>query len=549
MTRGVPYLAAKVSGRTAGLRPWVAVGALGAVLMGGGGMILSAADAAGGRVFAVSDHEVLNPVTSGRVRVVGALDVRFVGRIQPHEESVYSFFGPNVAAIAGTFARVVLPAGWRGDVSFDAKARSLTRRNLRPSHAPAFPGAEGFGKSTVGGRGGKVHEVTNLNDAGPGRFRAAVLAKGPRTVVFRLSGTIALESELKIRAPFLTIAGQTAPGDGICLKNYQVNFDPSQVIMRYLRIRPGDEKGQEQDGFGGGSEHIVVDRGTASWGADETFSINKAANLTVQWCLLSESLYRSLHKQGNHSYGGPWGGPGGSWPHNILAHHSSRHPRTSGMVDSGLMDYRNNVSDNWGFNSAYGGELWPRNWINNYDQAGPATDDTVRRRIFLQKDPWGKMDAAGKFVAGFPAIRADPWKGGIDFATDGEATEKTLRVDRSFVVAPVTTHSAEQTHGLVLAQAGASRERDALDRRVIEEIRTGTAKFGAGYKGGGKVIIDSQRDVGGWPELRSLPAPADTDYDGVPNVWVQGQGLNPPGIPSTDHAPRLPAAIKISNST
>jgi hypothetical protein len=219
------------------------------------------------------------------------------------------------------------------------------------------------------------------------------------------------------------------------------------------------------------------------------------------------------------------------------------------MVDSGLMDYRNNVIDNWGLNSAYGGELWPRNWINNYDQAGPATDDTVRRRIFLQKDPRGEMDAAGKFVAGFPAIRADHWKGGIDFAPDGEATEKTLRVDRPFVVAPVTTHSAEQTHGLVLAQAGASRVRDALDRRVIEEIRTGTAKFGAGYKGGGKVIIDSQRDVGGWPELRSLPAPADTDYDGVPDVWVQGQGLNPPGIPSTDHAPRLPAAIKISNST
>ncbi len=488
---------------------------------------MSAAQTPAVTVMEVNDHEVLRPVTGGRVRLAGALEVRFTGRIQPHEASVFSFIGPGVESLEGTFDRVILPDGWLGDVSYDAQARSVTLRNLRPSHAPAFPGVEGFGKYTVGGRGGKVIEVTNLHDAGPGSFRAAVSAKGPRTVVFRVSGTIALESELKIREPYLTIAGQTAPGDGICIKNYQVNFDTSQVIMRYLRFRPGDEKGKEQDAFGGAGSHIVVDHCSASWGVDETFSINKAANLTVQWCLVSESLYHSLHKKGNHGYGGLWGGPGGSWHHNILAHHSSRNPRASGNVDSGLMDYRNNVIYNWGFNSAYGGELWPRNWINNYYKSGPATDDKVRGRIFLQKDPRGKMFAAGNFVAGFPAISADNWNGGINFAPDGEATEKTLRVDRPFVVAPVTTQSAEVAYGLVLAQAGASLVRDAVDRRVVEEIRTGTATFGASYKGGGKGIIDSQKDVGGWPELRSLPAPVDTDHDGVPDVWEQAHGLNP----------------------
>ena len=488
---------------------------------------MSAAETSAVTSMQVNDHEVLRPVTSGRVRLTGALEVRFTGRIQPHEASVFSLIGPGVDPLEGKFDRVILPDGWLGDVSYDAEARSVTLRNLRPSPAPAFPGVEGFGKYTVGGRGGKVIEVTNLNGAGPGSFRAAVSAKGPRTIVFRVSGTIALESELKIREPYVTIAGQTAPGHGICIKNYQVNFDTSQVIMRYRRFRPGDEKGKEQDAFGGAGNQIVVDHCSASWGVDETFSINKAANLTVQWCLVSESLYHSIHKKGNHGYGGLWGGPGGSWHHNILAHHSSWNPRASGNVDSGLMDCRNNVIYNWGFNSAYGGELWPRNWINNYYKSGAATDDEVRGRIFLQKDPRGKMFAAGNFVAGFPAISADNWNGGINFAPDGETTEKTLCVDRPFVVAPVTTQSAEVAYGLVLAQAGASRARDAEDRRVVEEIRTGTATFGASYKGGGKGIIDLQKDVGGWPELRSLPALVDTDHDGLPDVWEQAHGLNP----------------------
>jgi hypothetical protein len=479
-------------------------------------------------VFDVEHDQVLNPVTAGRWSLAGTtLEVRFKGRIEPHENSVLRLFGPGVEALEGRFEQVILPAGWRSDLEYDEKRRTATLRNVRPDRAPAFPGVEGFGKYTLGGRGGRVIEVTNLNDSGPGSLRAAVMAQGPRTVVFRVSGTIALESELKIRTPFLTIAGQTAPGDGICLKNYQFNFDTQHMIIRYVRFRPGDEKGKEQDGFGGGGDHIVIDHCSASWGVDETFSINKASNLTVQWCMVTESLTKSIHKKGNHGYGGLWGGPGGSWHHNILAHHSSRNPRASGNADSGLMDYRNNVIYNWGFNSAYGGELWPRNWINNYYKAGPATSDNVRHRIFLQKDPRGKMYAAGNFVHGFPAISADNWQGGIDFAPDGEATEATLRVHRPYVVAPVATQTAEGALASVLEGAGCSLSRDAVDRRIVEEIRTGTARFGETYKGGGKGIIDSQRAVGGWPELRSLPAPVDSDHDGMPDVWERSHGLDP----------------------
>ncbi len=478
-------------------------------------------------VFEVNDHEVLKPVTSGHWRLSGTLELKFVGQIEPHENSVFSVFGPGVEALDGRFDRVMLPSGWHHDLKYDDKARTVTLSNLHPDCAPAFPGAEGFGKYTIGGRGGRVIEVTNLNDHGPGSFRAACEAAGPRTVVFRVSGTIALESKFKIVNPFLTIAGQTAPGDGICIKNYQVNFDTKHLIIRYLRFRPGDESEKEQDGFGGKGDHIIIDHCTASWGIDEVFSINKGSNLTVQWCLVSESLTRSLHHKGDHGYGGLWGGPGGSWHHNILAHHTSRNPRASGNAESGLMDYRNNVIYNWGFNSAYGGERWPRNWINNYYKYGPATSPSVRHRIFLQKDPRGKMFASGNFVWGYPAVTQDNWKGGIDFAPDGEATEATLRVSEPFVVAPVTTQSAESAYELVLAQAGCSLVRDSVDQRVIKEIRTGTATFGERYGGGHKGIIDSQKEVGGWPELRSVPAPLDSDHDGIPDDWELAHGLDP----------------------
>ncbi|GMW01414.1 MAG: pectate lyase [Candidatus Hydrogenedentota bacterium] len=455
----------------------------------------------------------------------GTLVVQFAGRIKPHENCSFAIVSQEVTAIEGRYDSIILPEGWLCDTEYTSD--NLILSNFRPNHAPAFPGAEGFGKYTIGGRGGKVIHVTNLGDRGPGSLRAAIEAEGPRTVVFDISGTIPLESELEIENPFITIAGQTAPGDGICVKNYQVKIDTDQVIIRYMRFRPGDELKVEQDGLSGEGDQIIIDHCSVSWGVDETFSFNKASNFTAQWCMITESLYHSVHKKGNHGYGGLWGGPGGSFHHNILAHHSSRNPRASGNAESGLLDMRNNVIYNWGFNSAYGGELWPRNWINNYYKSGPATGDSVKDRIFLQKAAQGKMYCDGNFVFGFPEITANNWAGGIDFAPDGEATELTLRVNEPYVVAPVTTQSAEEAFELILAQAGCSHRRDSVDARIIEEIRNGTAQFGATYGGGKKGIIDSQKDVGGWPGLMSESAPADTDQDGMPDTWETEQNLNP----------------------
>lgn len=475
--------------------------------------------------FVITDAERFEAAPPGRWRLGGTLEVAFDGRIAPHENSSFALFGGEAVSVEGRFDRVALPEGWLGDVTYGPNAVTLS--NLRPDRAPAFPGAEGFGKYTLGGRGGKVYAVTNLNDSGPGSLREACEAEGPRTVVFRVSGTIPLASEIKIRQPYITIAGQTAPGDGICLRNYSIEPDTEHVIIRYMRFRPGDTAGEELDGFGGDGAYFMIDHCSVSWAIDETLSINKSANITVQWCMVTESLTKSIHQKGSHGYGGLWGGPGGTFHHNILAHHSSRNPRASGNEESGLLDFRNNVVYNWGFNSAYGGEMWPRNWINNYYKFGPATRENVRDRIFLQKDPRGKMFAEGNFVFGFPEITANNWAGGIDFAPDGEATEATLRVTAPYVVAPVETESAEAAFEAALAHAGCSLSRDAVDARIVEEIRSGTAQFGETYAGGGKGLIDSQSAVGGWPELRSLPAPPDGDGDGMPDDWERAEGLDP----------------------
>ncbi len=476
--------------------------------------------------FLISGDHVLQPIQGGRWRLGGTLEVKLAGKYESHEASVFPLF-EGVKSLQGRFARVILPAGWKYRLDYDETVGTVVLKDMHPDRAPAFPGAEGFGKYTMGGRGGRVHEVTNLNDSGPGSLRDACDAKGPRIVVFRVSGTIPLKSRLRIRNPYITIAGQTAPGDGICVKGYQTEFEADHVIIRYVRFRLGDENRQESDSFGGQGQYAMIDHCSASWSVDETFSINKASNLTAQWCMITESLYDSLHKKGKHGYGGLWGGPGGSWHHNILAHHSSRNPRASGNKESGLMDFRNNVIYNWGFNSSYGGEGWPRNWINNYYKYGPATGENVRHRIFIQQDPRSQAYTKGNFVWGFPEISADNWKGGIDFQTDRGASEATLRVDQPFVVAPVRTQEAPEAYELVLKHAGASLVRDAVDARIIEEIRTGTAQFGETFAGGGKGIINSQKAVGGWPTLKSLTPPTDSDHDGMPDDWERDHGLDP----------------------
>ncbi|MBN2560505.1 MAG: pectate lyase [Phycisphaerae bacterium] len=389
---------------------------------------------------------------------------------------------------------------------------------------PAFPGAEGFGAKAAGGRGGRVIAVTNLNDSGPGSLRAAVEAKGARIVIFRVSGNIALKSSLRLRDGDITIAGQTAPGDGICLKDFGLDLSgANNVIIRYLRVRPGDSSGTALDAVGGRSgENIIIDHCSMSWSVDECVSIYSGArNVTVQWCLISESLYQSVHGKGHHGFGGIWGGRNASWHHNLLAHHSSRNPRIVGKSVGGqLVDLRNNVIYNWGYNSTYGGDGDVRvNLINNVYKPGPATRENVRARLANPSKGEEPRNwwVAGNLAVGSPEVTANNWLG---VHPSGGIAVDDLRAKGPFEVATVTTQSAEEAFELVLNQAGATLpRRDRLDARIVEEVRTGTARFGETYEAGGKGIIDSQKTVGGWPDLRATTAPADSDGDGMPDEW------------------------------
>jgi pectate lyase len=392
--------------------------------------------------------------------------------------------------------------------------------------AQPFPGAEGFGRFTSGGRGGSVFEVTNLNDHGPGSLRAAIKARGPRTVVFRVSGTIVLQSELRIENGDLTIAGQTAPGSGICIRDYPINIFADNIIIRYIRVRLGDVHKLAEDAASAFfQKDIIIDHCSFSWGTDEVLTIRDNENSTVQWCLISESLSHSYHPKGDHGYGGIWGGMGASFHHNLLAHHTSRTPRFNGsryhkQPEKELVDYRNNVIYNWGFNSAYGGEAGQQNVLANYYKYGPGTKP--KDRIIEPWDSKGKWFVNDNFVYGFPEITADNWAGGVQgkFRDSG-------RVDAPHPSAPVTTQTAEEAYKLVLANVGAVLpKRDSVDSRIIQEVKSGTATYG-GIRGAGSGIIDSQTQVGGWPVLRSAPAPPDSDHDGMPDEWEIENGLNP----------------------
>ncbi len=412
----------------------------------------------------------------------------------------------------------------------------------RLDHLPSFPGAEGHGSKTRGGRGGSVIAVTNLNDSGPGSLRAAVEASGPRIVVFRVSGTIGLKSRLSISNPYVTIAGQTAPGDGIAIKRYPLTIDADEVIVRYLRVRLGDETGDDVDALSSRyQKNIIVDHVSASWSVDETVPIYNCENVTVQWSLISESLYKSVHEKGAHGFGGIWGCNYSTYHHNLLAHHSSRNPRFAS--GAGHTDHRNNVIYNSGNNSAYGGEKQqvanPKinfttiNMVANYYKPGPATaSGPVRHRIVSPSsrdgaNDFGRWYVAENYMYGNPKVTADNWAGGVQ-PQDGDTHIDALRLTAPWEAMPIRQHTAEEAYRLVLDHAGASLPaRDAIDARIVEEVRTGKAKFGETYGGGGKGIIDSQQAVGGWPDLKSRAAPPDTDGDGMPDAWEIRYGLNP----------------------
>ncbi len=411
----------------------------------------------------------------------------------------------------------------------------------------AFPTAEGYGKYALGGRGGVVYEVTNLNNSGEGSLRAAVEASGARTIVFRVSGNIELESPFSIKNPYITIAGQTAPGDGICLKNHPLNIDADHVIVRYIRVRPGDVSGNDYDAVGGRFfKNAIIDHVSASWSIDECMSIYQCDSITVQWCIISESLYMSNHKKGHHGFGGIWGSNHSTYHHNLLAHHSSRNPRFAS--GSGYTDYRNNVIYNWGYNSCYGGEAFQKgreqfnfstfNIVANYYKPGPATEPgKVSCRIANpsfrnETDDFGKWYIADNFMEGNKEVSADNWNGGVQTKISFDK----IKLDNAWSSMPINQQSAEEAYKLVLENAGAFLpKRDAVDTRIIKEVKGGYATYeGKTYKKNKKVtdttvicgIIDTQNDVGGWPELKSTPAQKDSDHDGMPDDWEEKNKLD-----------------------
>jgi hypothetical protein len=413
------------------------------------------------------------------------------------------------------------------------------------SQIAAFPGAEGGGMFTIGGRGGKILFVDNLNDNGVGSFRKAIETEGPRTIIFRVSGNIELTKPIFIDKGDLTIAGQTAPGDGICLKNYGIKVDADNIIIRFIRVRPGNLKKEENDAATGQrNKNMIIDHCSFSWAIDEVASFYDNENFTMQWCIISESFFRSAHSKGEHGYGGIWGGLNASFHHNLLSDHTSRNPRFCGprysnKPENEKTDFRNNVVYNWGFNSGYGGEEGSYNLVNNYYKPGPATRKNVRNRILeltqmfytprIHPDTMraGWFYIKGNVIEGFPDILKDNWGDGIQGKGVDEKAKEKSRLINPIPFTSVSTSLAEVAFKMVLETAGASKVRDSVDLRIIDEVKTGVEKYGKSFESGGNGIIDSQEDVGGWPELKSGTTPKDSDNDGMPDVWEISKKLNP----------------------
>lgn len=397
----------------------------------------------------------------------------------------------------------------------------------------AFPGAEGFGAYTKGGRGGDVYHVTNLNDDGAGSLRYGInSAYGPRTIVFDISGTIKLNSQLSVDKPFITIAGQTAPGDGICVRDYNFSIDADNVIIRYIRSRLGDQAGQEADAISiSKGKNIIIDHCSASWSVDEVLSCstgerNRIDSVTVQWCIIAEALNHSIHHKGAHGYGSLIRGCYGakySYLHNLYAHNHNRNPRPGNYDENtydkdslGLQfDYRNNVMYNWGGDrpsyDADSKSVCRYNYVNNYGKPGQNSEP-----VGFAYSPGSKHFRAyfsGNYFYG--RIPEDQWSL-IDWKNWPQKDWDAYKMSKPFSTGPVKTLTAQQAYDSIIKSVGASIVRDDADKRIISDVQNGTGK-----------IIDSQNQVGGWPVLNSLPAPKDTDRDGMPDEWEIKNGLDP----------------------
>jgi len=416
----------------------------------------------------------------------------------------------------------------------------------RDSLAIAFPGAEGYGKYSMGGRGGKIFIVTNLNDNGAGSFREATQANEKRIIVFSVSGTIHLDSKLNIKGN-VTIAGQTAPGDGICLADNSVLLGGDNIIVRFLRFRMGDkyQKGGMVDGNGGDDafggtrrKNIIIDHCSMSWSTDEVFSVYAGDSTTLQWNLISEPLNYSYHYETgdtgyeHHGFGAIWGGRHLSAHHNLFAHCNNRTPRFDGIrnIPEENCDYRNNVIYNWGNNNVYAGEGGNYNIVNNYYKYGPSTSKNAKEKIInpYKKPPsipFGKFYVAGNYVDGSAAVSNNNQQG----VTMNDGTEEDK--NNSLVAAPlpsleINTQSATQAYDLVLKNAGAILpKRDTLDERIIDDVKNRTGRI-IDVQGGYPHGAEYNLTITAWPTLKSSPDPLDTDKDGMPDEWEKANGLN-----------------------
>ena len=408
----------------------------------------------------------------------------------------------------------------------------------------AFPTAEGYGRLAQGGRGGRVLHVTNLNDSGPGSLRDAVEQSGSRTVVFDVSGLITLESRLIIRKTNsnLTIAGQTAPGTGICLRKYNMGMlGATNVIVRYLRVRPGNISGMTLDGMGmASSDNCIIDHCSISWTLDESFSSRGGKNITFQRNLISEALNDAGHKKyppgTQHGYAASISGDIGSFHHNLLAHCAGRNWSLAGGLSkpdnkyAGRLDLRNNVIYNWKNRTTDGG-AHEVNFVNNYYQPGPAT-----KYFYALNAQYGGFPGSQQYYFDGNVM---PGHFGLTNQTAGRTatterggtipTEYSPWVEKPFFDSHIQTHSAQESYTNVLADVGCNFPAlDEHDQRVIAETRSGTFKF-KGSKTGLSGLPDSQDDVGGWdnyPEVHRA-ADYDADGDGIPDSWEKQHALNP----------------------
>lgn len=433
--------------------------------------------------------------------------------------------------------------------------------DLPQAKIPAFPGAEGGGKFTAGGRGGKVLVVTNLNDDGPGSFRWACEQGGARIIVFNVAGIIHLKTPVSIRAPYVTIAGQSAPGDGVCIAGESVLIDTHDVVIRFMRFRRGNTEVTDRDDALGGNAvgNIMIDHVSASWGLDENMSIYRhvfdregknlklpTVNVTIQNSISSEGLDTY-----NHAFGSTIGGLNSMFTRNLWANNIARNPSIGMYGDFGFV---NNVIFNWWNRSVDGGDYRSMyNIINNYFKPGPVTpkDRPISFRILKpesgrdkeNKMKFGKAYVVGNIVEGNEKISRDNWAGGVqpDGKPDAKELNAAIRADKPMSVAPVTVVSAEDAYQFVLKNAGAILpKRDTVDKRIIETVRTGKVTYSKdakpfhgrfiknrlpddSYKQG---IIRHPSQVGGYPEYKGTPY-KDSDNDGIPDDYETKNGLDP----------------------